>query len=138
MSFLEINSAILAASDRLFPLEARSVGWPAGHHLGSERLREAVGRNTEVALEVLHHGPGEGKRVPPLDHLLFRQVVLDHELGQVADDLGGRGHLRNSRAREEKKTHRNKIKEKCDFVIHPFGKIILQKRALGRGVLTRT
>lgn len=72
-------------------------------YLGSQRLREAVGRNAQVALEVLHHRTGERERLSPLDHLLLRQVVLDHELREVSHHLGGGGHLLG--ARRERETH---------------------------------
>ena len=57
-------------------------------------LREAprLG-NTEVALEVLDDGGGEVELAGTLEDVLLGELVLDHEVGEVADDLGGRSDL---------------------------------------------
>lgn len=66
-------------------------------YLGSEGLWESSVRDADVALQELHHGQGEGQLVGALLHLRPAQVVLHHELGQVAHDLGGRRHLGDGR-----------------------------------------
>lgn len=62
-------------------------------YLGSEGLRESSVRDADVSLQELDHGLGEGQLVGPFLHLRSAQVVLHHELGQVAHDLRGRRHL---------------------------------------------
>mmetsp|Transcript_35042 Transcript_35042/g.87018 ORF Transcript_35042/g.87018 Transcript_35042/m.87018 type:complete len:344 (-) Transcript_35042:2786-3817(-) len=71
------------ALDGLGPLE----------HLGPQRLGEAEGRLPDIALEELDDGLREGEAVSLFEDVVWRDAVLDHELGHVADDLGRRGHL---------------------------------------------
>lgn len=62
-------------------------------YLGSEGLGESTVRYSDVSLQELDHGLGEGQLIRPLLHLRPGQVVLHHELSQISNDLGGRSHL---------------------------------------------
>jgi hypothetical protein len=62
-------------------------------HLGAERLGEAAGRLTDEALEVLHHRRGEVELLGLLQQALLVQIVLHHELRQIAHHLRARRHL---------------------------------------------
>ncbi len=56
------------------------------------RLPTSVG-NAEIALHELDDRLGEAEFLGPQQHVLGRQLVLHHELGQVADRLARRRHL---------------------------------------------
>ena len=56
--------------------------------LAPERFREATDWLAEVALEELDNGRGEVELLRALEHVVLGQVVVRHELREVADDLG--------------------------------------------------
>jgi len=56
--------------------------------LGAEGLGEASWELPEVPLEVLDNRGREGEIVSLLEERVLVELVLDHELGEVADDLG--------------------------------------------------
>ena len=56
--------------------------------LGAEGLRKATWELPEVPLEVLDDGRGEGKVIGLVEEGVLVQLILNHELGQVANDLG--------------------------------------------------
>lgn len=55
---------------------------------------------SDVSLQELDHGQREGQLIRSLLHLRPAQAVLHHELGQVAHDLWGRGHLAEKKKRK--------------------------------------
>ena len=55
--------------------------------LAAQRLGEAADGLAEVALEELDDRRREVELVGALEHVLLRDTVLDHPLGEVADDL---------------------------------------------------
>ena len=59
----------------------------AGEDAGAQGLGEAAGRHAELALEVLDDGLRQGERLGLLDDHLGGEVLRNHELGKVADDL---------------------------------------------------
>lgn len=64
-------------------------------YLRSEGLGESSVRYPDEALQELNHRLREGQLIGPLLYFCSAQVVLYHELGQVAHDLRGRSHLRD-------------------------------------------
>ena len=62
-------------------------------NLASQRFREATDWLAEVALEELDNGRGEVELLRALEHVVLGQVVVRHELREVADDLGRRRDL---------------------------------------------
>ena len=62
-------------------------------HVAAERLGEAAVGLAELAGHEVDHRLGEGEGLGTLEDLLFVEVVLHHELGEIADDLRGRGDL---------------------------------------------
>lgn len=56
-------------------------------YLGPKRLRKASMRDTNVALQELHHREREGELISSLFYFRPCQGVLHHELCQVAHDL---------------------------------------------------
>ena len=55
--------------------------------LAPQRLRESTVRLSEVTLEELDDGLGEIELVGSVDDVLLRELVRDHELGEVSYDL---------------------------------------------------
>lgn len=65
----------------------------AAEGLGAERLGEsAVGLAHETLKEV-EDGAGEVEGLGLLNDVVVGKLVRDHELGEISDDLGGRGNL---------------------------------------------
>lgn len=62
-------------------------------HLGPEWLRETSVGLPNGPLEVLNHRLGEGKFLSLVQHVLRLQLVLHHELSQIAHYFGGGSHL---------------------------------------------
>ena len=56
--------------------------------LAPEGLREATDGLAEVTLEELDDGRGEVELLRALEHVVLGQVVVRHELCEVADNLG--------------------------------------------------
>ena len=56
--------------------------------LGAEGLWEPADWLAEVALEELDNGRGEVELLRALEHVVLGQVVVRHELCEVADNLG--------------------------------------------------
>ena len=52
-----------------------------------EWFREASVGLADVALEILDDGGREGELRGPGEDIILREVVLDHELSQITDDL---------------------------------------------------
>mmetsp|Transcript_15750 Transcript_15750/g.40095 ORF Transcript_15750/g.40095 Transcript_15750/m.40095 type:complete len:386 (-) Transcript_15750:263-1420(-) len=64
-------------------------------HLSAQLLREPARRLAQVPLEVLDHARRKIQLVSLLQNRLLGQVVLNDELGEVADDLAAWSHLDN-------------------------------------------
>lgn len=61
--------------------------------LRSQGFGESLVRLSEVSLEELDNGRGEVELGRSVEDVLFGEVVRDHELGKVTDDLRGRSDL---------------------------------------------
>lgn len=63
----------------------------ASDNVASERFGESTIRLPEVSLEEFHDGRWEIEFGSLVDYVLLREIVGNHELSEITDDLGRRG-----------------------------------------------